>query len=113
MNLTNENGATEVKHNPLVILKLEAEWLQQQKDYQLQKAFVFTNRSPPLFIALCQMFAAIFTEVINMAVISSSNQAMDVVMNYIALGIIAEIDNLYANSMEMVTFVAIKASGSW
>jgi len=23
----------EVKHNPLVVLKLEAEWLQQQKDY--------------------------------------------------------------------------------
>eukprot|EP00351_Strombidinopsis_sp_SopsisLIS2011_P004909 CAMPEP_0116887550 /NCGR_PEP_ID=MMETSP0463-20121206/22100_1 /TAXON_ID=181622 /ORGANISM="Strombidinopsis sp, Strain SopsisLIS2011" /LENGTH=48 /DNA_ID= /DNA_START= /DNA_END= /DNA_ORIENTATION= len=48
-----------------------------------------------------------------MGVISSSNMAMDVVMNYIALGIIAEIDNLYASSMEMVTFVAIKESGSW
>lgn len=59
------------------------------------------------------MFAAIFTEVINMGVISSSNMAMDVVMNYIALGIIAEIDNLYADSMEMVTFLAIKNSGSW
>ena len=34
-------------------------------------------------------------------------------MNYIALGIIAEIDNLYADSMEMVTFMAIKSSENW
>eukprot|EP00351_Strombidinopsis_sp_SopsisLIS2011_P003975 CAMPEP_0116879908 /NCGR_PEP_ID=MMETSP0463-20121206/11764_1 /TAXON_ID=181622 /ORGANISM="Strombidinopsis sp, Strain SopsisLIS2011" /LENGTH=51 /DNA_ID=CAMNT_0004529811 /DNA_START=1903 /DNA_END=2058 /DNA_ORIENTATION=- len=51
------------------------------------------------------MTAAIFTEIVSIAVISTQNDAMSVVMNYIALGIIAEIDNLYADSMEMVTFV--------
>jgi len=59
------------------------------------------------------MTAALFTEMINMVVILSSNQAMDVVMNYIALGIIAEIDNRYADCMEMVTFMAIKDTENW
>jgi len=44
-----------------------------------------------------QMIAALFTEIINIAVISCSNSVMDVVMDYIALGIIAEIDDLFAD----------------
>ena len=49
-----------------------------------------------MFVAIMQMVAALFTEIINIAVISGSNTVMDVVMDYIALGIIAEIDDLFA-----------------
>lgn len=78
-----------IKDNPLLVLKLEAEWMQMEKDYYLKKSFRFTNRMAPLFIVLCQMFAALSTEFINMALILTSNSAIDVVMDYIALGIIA------------------------
>lgn len=74
---------------------------------------MFSNRAAALLIALCQMTSAIFTEICSIAVISTQNDSMSVVMNYIALGIIAEIDNLYADSMEMVTFMSIKETENW
>jgi len=79
--------------------KLQAEFEQEKEDFELKKTFTFTNRMPPLLIALMQMIAALFTEIINIAVISNSNSVMDVVMDYIALGIIAEIDDLFADQM--------------
>jgi len=45
---TNSNG-----YNPLLLVKLEAGWINEQKDFHLKKTFMFTNRLPPLVICLC------------------------------------------------------------
>jgi len=49
----------------------------------------------PLWICFMQGTAAIFTEVICLILIQGQREIMEVIMNYIALGIIADIDNLF------------------
>ena len=46
-----------------------------------------------------QMIACNATEIMNILVICASTTVMDVVMDYIALEIIAQIDNLYAETV--------------
>jgi len=79
----------------------------------LKDQFTFSHKAPPLFIALMQITAAIFTEIINIAVISQSNTTIEVIMDYIALGIIAEIDTLFADRIQMHIFKSIKESENW
>ena len=40
------------------------------------------------------------TEVVNILLICKQDTIMDCVMNFIALGVIAEVDNMYANSLK-------------
>lgn len=47
-----------------------------------------------------QLIGAILTEVINMILMCSFTQSIDVIMNLLAFGIIAEIDDLYAKSLK-------------
>ncbi len=47
-----------------------------------------------------KLIGALLTEVVNIFLICSQNNIMDCVMNFIALGVIAEIDNLYASSLK-------------
>jgi len=60
-----------------------------------------------------QICAAVFTEIINIAVISNSNSTIDVVMDYIALGIIAEVDTLFADRIAIHIFKSIKEDDDW
>lgn len=46
-----------------------------------------------------QFSGTIFTEVINICLICAQTTTMDVIMNFIALGVIAEIDDFYAGSL--------------
>ncbi len=45
------------------------------------------------------MTGAIGTELINILLICTQDTVKDVIMNFIALGVIAEIDDLYAGSL--------------
>lgn len=106
-----QSKLTEDEQKELEIL--QAQFQQEKEDVQVTITFTFTHRVPPMFIALMQMVAAIFTEVINIAVISCSNTVMDVVMDYIALGIIAEIDDLFAEQMQLRLIKNIQSEDAW
>ena len=43
---------------------------------------------------------SVMTEVVNILLICKQDTIMDCVMNFIALGVIAEVDNMYANSLK-------------
>lgn len=53
----------------------------------------------PLVINLMQLTAGAFTEYINIRLMCAQDNKMDTVMNFFALSIIHEIDNLYADSL--------------
>ena len=53
----------------------------------------------PLVINLMQLLAGAFTEFINIRLMCAQDNKMDTVMNFFALSIIHEIDNLYADSL--------------
>lgn len=66
-----------------------AEYKKEDDDYKRALTFVFSHRVPPLLICLMQLLACCITELMNMIVICQSGTVMDVVMDYIALEIIA------------------------
>ena len=55
----------------------------------------------PLLIAIMQFMGAFFTEIINILVICSLPTIMEIIMNFIALGAISEIDNYYLASLSI------------
>ena len=52
-----------------------------------------------MLISLMQLSSALGTEIINIALICAQDTVKDVIMNFIALGVIAEIDNFYAGTL--------------
>ena len=61
----------------------------------------FSGTMGPFQIAIMQFIGAFFTEIINILVICSCPTIMDVIMNFIALGAISEIDNYYLASLSV------------
>jgi len=59
----------------------------------------FAGTSGPMMVALMQFFGAVFTETINILSICSLENTKEVIMNFIALGVIAEIDNYYLSAL--------------
>ena len=55
----------------------------------------------PFQIAIMQFIGAFFTEIINILVICSLPTIMEIIMNFIALGAISEIDNYYLASLSI------------
>jgi MFS-type transporter involved in bile tolerance (Atg22 family) len=51
-------------------------------------------------VGFMQLFGAIFTEALNIQLICSTKDMSDIVMNFVQFGIIAHIDNLYAQSLK-------------
>jgi len=52
-----------------------------------------------IVISLMQFLGAILTEMINIFLICQQDSVQNVIMNFIALGVIAEIDNIYAGTL--------------
>ena len=61
---------------------------------------LFDETNHPFYISLMKLFGALLTEIVNILLICKQTTIMDCVMNFIALGIICEIDNLYASSLK-------------
>ncbi len=55
----------------------------------------FSGTGAPMLVAIMQFFGAVFTETINILAICYLENSKEVIMNFIALGVIAEIDNYY------------------
>lgn len=60
-----------------------------------EKVSYFTETSAPMLVALMQFFGGVFTETINILSICILDNPKEVIMNFIALGVISEIDNYY------------------
>ncbi len=60
---------------------------------------LFDSSFQPFLIAMMKLFGAWMTEIANIFLICKQKDNTDVVMNFIALGIIAEIDNIYASRL--------------
>ena len=57
----------------------------------------FFDRTNHAFVIACmKLCGALFTEIVNILLICNQRTIMDCVMNFIALGVIAEVDDLYA-----------------
>lgn len=54
----------------------------------------------PYIVAFMKYWVSLFAEVINIFIIVQSDNNIDVVKDYIALGIIAELDNLVLGTVE-------------
>eukprot|EP00351_Strombidinopsis_sp_SopsisLIS2011_P006016 CAMPEP_0116871234 /NCGR_PEP_ID=MMETSP0463-20121206/1486_1 /TAXON_ID=181622 /ORGANISM="Strombidinopsis sp, Strain SopsisLIS2011" /LENGTH=126 /DNA_ID=CAMNT_0004509255 /DNA_START=862 /DNA_END=1242 /DNA_ORIENTATION=- len=65
-----------------------------KKNRDLAQDYTFDS-FVPLFICIMQGSSALFTEIVCLVLIQGQRDVMDCIMNYIALGIIADIDNLY------------------
>lgn len=78
----------------------EAEMIDDEmKNRSLMPYYQFDNLTPALCISMMQMVIAIFTEVMNMLILTGQRSIIDVVTNYICLKIIADIDNIYASGL--------------
>ena len=54
----------------------------------------------PFYIALMQLLGCIIAELLNIWLVCREDSVKDTLMNYIALGVIAEIDDIYGNSIQ-------------
>ena len=59
----------------------------------------FSGTWAPMLVAIMQFFGAVFTETINILAICYLENTKEVIMNFIALGVIAEIDNYYLSAL--------------
>lgn len=59
----------------------------------------FKSLVRPFLVTLMQLITSVLTEVINLVLICGQSDSMDVVINFVALGAITQIDNFYAGSL--------------
>ena len=59
----------------------------------------FTSELAPFLVGSMQLSAAGFTELVNIVMICLQSTIMDCVLNFIALGTIAQIDSIYSASL--------------
>ncbi|CDW89402.1 UNKNOWN [Stylonychia lemnae] len=58
------------------------------------------KRNALITVSVMQFFSAFGTEHVNILLICTQYSVKDVIMNFIALGVIAEIDNIYARTLQ-------------
>ena len=86
-----------------ILLHLQLEGEIRQSLLMLNYARLHTKhrkqRIPMLIVSLMQFSGAFGTEIINIILICNQDGVQDVLMNFIALGVIAEIDDYYAGTL--------------
>eukprot|EP00347_Sterkiella_histriomuscorum_P003827 403362788 len=85
----------------LLHMQLEGEIRQaiQMLQYSIFMVYRRKYRYTMISISLMQLISALATEVISIILICSQDTVQNVIMNFIALGVIAEIDDIYARSL--------------
>lgn len=77
----------------------EIEWTVDMFNREKPK-YTFMTYYPAMFIPLLQLITALFTEGVSLFLIANSLTVMDVVMNFVALAIIADIDNMFSDASQ-------------
>ena len=63
----------------------------------------FTRLSPPILISFMQQYAALYTELVNIILICGSPNILEVILNFVALWVIADIDDQYSEALQDFT----------
>lgn len=58
------------------------------------------RKVPQMIVAMMQFIGALLTEIINILLLCSLVDPKDIIINMVAFGVIAELDNFYANSLQ-------------
>lgn len=77
----------------------DIEWTDEMFNREKPK-YTFMTYYPAMFIPILQLFTALFTEGVSLFLIANSTTVMDVVMNFVALAIIADIDNMFSDNSQ-------------
>lgn len=82
-------------------MQIEGEIRQSIKMLDYSRLMVYSRkyRALMVMISLMQFSGALATEIINIILICTQDSVKDVIMNFIALGVIAEIDDIYAKTL--------------
>jgi len=82
-------------------MQLENEIRQSIHMLNYARMMVFHDefRKPMLALTIMQFIGGIGTEIVSIVLICNQDTVQEIVMNFIALGIIAEIDDLYASTL--------------
>lgn len=85
----------------LLHMQLEGEIRQaiQMLDYARLMVYHSKYRIPMVITSIMQFIGALATEIICIVLICQQGSVQDVIMNFIALGVIAEIDDIYAGTL--------------
>lgn len=74
--------------------------------------YVFEDPTPAILISLMQLTSALFTEIINMHMVSGQRTIMNTFKFYVAFKVIALIDNIYLGAIQDSTMQKMQA-GAW
>eukprot|EP00347_Sterkiella_histriomuscorum_P004136 403361618 len=85
----------------LLHMQLEGEIRQSLQMLNYSRLMVYNTkyRYPMIIVSLMQFLGSFGTEVVNIFLICQQDTVQDVIMNFIALGVIAEIDDIYAGTL--------------
>ena len=106
------NGKVEIKSETVeneILTEKEKKFLgmidERNKEAHLLTEFVIEERLPAFLIALMQFLIAISTEIISMLMLNGQREIFDVIVNFIAIKVIAEIDNIFIDGISDVTLI--------
>jgi len=91
-----------LKHMMIEQIELKAAkeiWTEHKFNLEKPK-YTFSTYYPAMFIPLLQLTTALFTEFVSLVLIAQQMAVMDVVMNFVALAVISEIDNMFSDSSQ-------------
>lgn len=75
--------------------------------------YIFEDPTPAILICLMQLCSALLTEMLNIIVLSGQRTISRAIANFVAVKIIADIDNIYLSAIQDGTLTAIAAESPW
>jgi len=79
-------------------------YYQELELYNIYEEFVFVNNLVPLTFCIVQFIISLLVELISLYIICEGSRVIDTIMDYIAMGVIAEIDSVYCESINLKIF---------
>jgi hypothetical protein len=83
---------------------------EKNKQAHLLTEYVIEERLPALLIASMQFTIAISTEIVSLLMINGQREIFDVIVNFIAIKVIAEIDNIFFAGITDMTLLKLTES---
>ena len=106
------DGKVEIKTEQVeneILTEKEKKFLEMieegNKEAHLLTEYVIEERLPAFLIALMQFLIAISTELISMLMLNGQRSIIDVIMNFVSIKVIAEIDNIFIDGISDVTLI--------
>ena len=69
--------------------------------YALSHPYKFRDWTQAYWVGLTQLLVVIAVELVNLAILTTNHTIMDIIMNFLALVIIADFDDFFFQSVEL------------